>query len=272
VVGDVADHQIIISEASKMFGLKQAMTTTAIAAAMAVGGASMASAATYTFDFDIQKNVHQNGNNPATYEENGYTFTPYNGNAANSCFDDRCYLETTNGTPTVLSNDLGGSFDLISLYFNFQGVAPNSIVFSDFDNDAQTDDDFLTIALNTAYDGTKGYKIFDASTFSLVTTALAQQVGYFITFEDTFVGDGDNGVFASSFDGIKYFSTEAVQNKQVRIDCVSISEDGSNMSSSALSSCAPDTTTAVPVPAAGILLISALGGLGVATRRRRKSS
>jgi hypothetical protein len=114
-----------------------------------------------------------------------------------------------------------------------------------------------SIALGSSYDGTGDFRIYKASdTSSVFTGVLEQQTGYFVVFNDL-------------FDGITKFTWDAVDNKQIRVDCVSISPDGANISASDLGNCEASTPNVIPLPAAGWLLIAGLGGLAAVKRRKR---
>jgi hypothetical protein len=112
--------------------------------------------------------------------------------------------------------------------------------------------------LGSSYDGTGDFRIYLASdTSTLYTGALMQQVGYFVVFNDL-------------FDDITKFTWDAVDNKQIRIDCVSISPDGANIAAADLGNCEASTPPPViPLPAAGWLLIAGVGGLAALKRKKR---
>ncbi len=226
----------------------------AIASAVVVGMAGAASAAVITHDFDDANNGQH------SYQKDGYTYTPMNFNSASSCYtavvvgpgNGNCFLETTNGTPTDLTEDTGAAFDLLSFYFNFQGTAPNTLDL--FADGVKT----TTIALGTSYSGAGDFKIYKEDDFTTAFTgALKKQKGYFVLFNNDL------------FDGIKKFTWEAAENKQIRVDCVSIGTGGSNITASELGACAPTTPpNVVPLPAGAILMLTALGGLGFARKRK----
>ncbi|MGI1661248.1 VPLPA-CTERM sorting domain-containing protein [Palleronia sp. KMU-117] len=245
----------------------------ALASFMLAGSATIASAATiYTHDFDDPPPAVTNGD--TVYKKDGYTYSPLNFNSSDACYTigdapgdtKRCFLEVRNGEATNVVQDDKDPFDLLSFHFNFQGDNSNAggpnaqpaINRLDlFSMIGEAVGPTTNISLGSAYDGTGAFKIYLASDTSAVFTgALVKQTGYFVVFNDW-------------FDGITKFTWDAVDNKQIRIDCVSISPDGANISASDLGECAPSSTPVIPLPAAGWLLIAGIGGLAAVKKRKR---
>lgn len=251
------------------------ITRGVVAGAFAVAASGIsafgANAATILFDFEDANN------GAGTYYSQGYVFDPINLNSSQHCADDggtplHCFLEVTNGTPTALyagnevpntttqnPNDTMPSatntfFDLLGFYFNFQGTAPNSLKL--YTQAGSNTLPYTTIALGASYTGTGDFAIYSADS-TPYTGELLQNTGYFVIFNNNL------------FDDIKTFSFNAVEDKQIRIDCVVISDTNDNIGIGGFGNCSGDLPQ-VPVPAAGFLLIGALGGL-VGLRRFRKA-
>ncbi len=247
----------------KFLGLAVGALATTLLVGVNVGNA----ATIITHDFDDASNGQ------SSYTKDGYTYAPTNYNSSSSCYtavvvgpgNGSCFLEVTNGTPTSLTRS-SNAFDLLAFYFNFQGTAPNTLDLYGFTSGILNVPDTTTpnwsvtttIALGSSYDGTGDFTIYEEDDFiTAYTSDLKKGDGYFALFNSNF------------FDGVTQFVWEAAENKQIRVDCVSTSTDGANITASQLGGCTGATTAPVPLPAAGFLLIGALGGLGVAVRRRR---
>lgn len=223
-----------------------------VAATLAFGSA--ASASVMTFDFDDANNGQK------SYSKYNFTFDPTNFNSG-QCFqpvdngNGSCFHEVKNGDPTFLTEDSGSSYDLLSFFFNLEGkggTAPNTQYFEVVgDNGKTVRFDFLQ-----DYTTVAGVSIFEYS-YDKKTGAqsLSSPVGKLSKNTDYFV------LFDNIFDGVKQISFDPSETAQVRIDCVSVSTDGSNQTKDGLTSCKP-TLAPVPLPASAMLLIGGIGGLG----------
>jgi len=105
-----------------------------LAIGLAALGVSAANAATIGFDFNERENiVVTTGSGPSvtSYEDSGYTFSPFNGNNASHCYDNGtglgCFLETRNGEPTTLTQDGLDAFDGLAFYFDMQAIRTTTI-------------------------------------------------------------------------------------------------------------------------------------------------
>jgi hypothetical protein len=229
------------------------------ALAVAFTGSGAFATTLHTFDFDNKSNWDISAK---TYTESvdgtTYVFDPVQRQNSNNCFDGSCYIETNQGSPSYLTTSpAGGLFDVVSLYFNYQGRRAETIFGGSLLGASRTP---ITLSDGTAYAPAGGFTIYLASDLSAAFTGkLEQNTGYFITFD------------RDQFDGIDSFFTQGNNSKQLRIDCVTISTNGTNITDaqSQLGNCAPSQPQVVPLPAAAWFLIAGLGGLAAVARKKR---
>ncbi|WP_299350234.1 VPLPA-CTERM sorting domain-containing protein [uncultured Shimia sp.] len=211
--------------------------------------------------------------NPDPWVENDFIFSPVKTSNDTKCWGGRCLQEITQGEVTTMTYDAPVAdatpdpFNLDFFYFSLLGNTPHG-------------DNVLTV-IGTFADATKisatfflddllGTVLTDATTSvaklhggETNNTQIKKQSGYWVDF-----GDSWNNLISVDWTGNTLANGEIVygRNGSVRIDCVGANESvtGAN------SGCNPITVATVPIPAAGLLLLGALGGLGFAGRRRRK--
>ncbi|QMU58639.1 MAG: hypothetical protein GKR98_10815 [Boseongicola sp.] len=267
--------------------------TLLLAASLSVAGAA-ADAAILGFDFEDANNGWK------IYEKDGYMFDPSNLNSSTRCADDgpnpkHCFLETTQGDPTVLSPDLiddatedaeryhdgefteDEEFDLLAFYINFQGTGANDDnTMWLYDQDIAFDDELetwsgtgeiLAFTLDAAADSFEGLDIYlagDVGSGPLgADHLLSDQIGYIVVIQEGY------------FEGINTFTWNASNGANNRVDCVYIGtnpEDKANFNVGSLFAEGCGAPTIIPVPPSLPLMAAGLGILGVLGRRKMKKA
>lgn len=204
--------------------------------------AAEAHSATVTLSFG-----HKAGNY-SPYTESGYnTLENADGtgavsldNSNNECplKDPAClHISGKNPGTAFIKRQNGTNFDAFSLLINFSGEGNRNFV--EFDNGVST----ISLALGNSYTG----GVFDAFTHTLFTGAISFKDNYFIDLAALAVADGKTSSFFKNISELSIETAGGAAN--VRVDNVVVS--------------------AVPVPAAGIMLLFGLGALGALALRRR---
>jgi hypothetical protein len=220
------------------------------AATLALGmGAGTAAASTYTIKFEGDQTQ-------PTYAEGDFIVGGLSQSSWNNgnCYLGSCIQEAQEGVIATVAHKDGLAFDLISFYFHLQGVSggggddiyENNCTHncvSVYDISEATEILLASFVVRQDVpDGTEVVKSVDASSVSVI----AHNTGYIATF-------------TPEVSGLTLLSFNSFPNANVRIDEITLR--------------GPQTPTpsAVPLPAAGWLLIGGLGALA-AVRRRTKAA
>ncbi|MBN2906481.1 MAG: VPLPA-CTERM sorting domain-containing protein [Rhodobacteraceae bacterium] len=192
-------------------------------------------------------------NGAPVYEENGFAFDPTSFQAGNcspyATSNDPCIKEVqqTGTVTTMTSLNPGELFTLTSFYFDLQGTGGQNPI-----NQLILSSDKTTAATQL---------VFQVGQLAPSDAQLYDNYSY---SGGVLSGDAYNGTIGNNdsyfavlssplFQDVEYVTWSTYQAQNLRIDDISVA------------GLAP-----VPVPAAGWLLVSALGGIGL-MRRRRKS-
>jgi hypothetical protein len=180
------------------------------------------------------------------YYAGGFQYDPYNPMNGH-CYTDPCDKEAggQNLVGELSRTSEPYTFDLLGFYFNLQGAGGKAINFltvAAFDGDVLRGSvDFVLGSLLSGY----------SNDYSLVrVNEGAGQCDYAVYICD--VTGYSVSIFSSLFEGVTSVRFIASENANARIDDLSMS--------------------VVPLPAGGLLLLSALGGLGLVRPRKRKAA
>ena len=241
---------------------------TIIASAIATFGGA-ANAAVIGFD-----EITGGGPN-STYTESGFTFSPAGSTGDIKCWDTKCLKEVTQTVGTTMTYDAEPDETLDSYSLDF-------FYFAAVGNTTTENNSFVVQGLDSDENVLYSAEFVIGEKFASVDFDDAASSSAFLSFAKDIGGDPADptvinynvGYWVDLTGWLDIYYTNWFINTadgptdgQWRLDCVGANEPDTSGANSGCEPAAP-----VPLPAAGWLLISALGGLGLAARRRRKAS
>ena len=243
------------------FGIFRALA----AAVVIVAAAGTAGAVTINFDggggvsTDGSLNgLYSTGKPPTTYTAGDYFFTPAKDSNDTKCASGRCLIEENGhgiNLITVMTRLDKAAFDLKGFYFALLG------------NGTDKDNNITVTGVNGA--------VTKTLSFAINTLFTANSPFATVAFDQCVGGGTDDGhirkqcgykvSFGDFFDNMKSITWTAGVSAQTRLDCVVAGAAGTTGKAGSCYAAA----AAVPLPAAGFLLVGALGALAALRRRRR---
>jgi hypothetical protein len=227
---------------------------------------------------------------PATYTYSDGKVNPQSGNCAPSTDSNpsNCIIESSQGQIFTLKHDSGASgvlanygaqaedtFDFLGFYFELTG---NGGSCSGITGGSASCTNFLTIsAYSIGADPTSDSALGSLTWFAGLTDnnqylSYAPSGGNVGASEP--VGFSNQGYYVnlqsfSLWENVGLITFQSGSYAQIRLDCISVASDNSTTSPyNTDTACGLGTTTVVPLPAAGWLMLAGIGGL-VALRRKK---